>query len=137
MGHPWLKEHNPNVDWKSSVVSFDNCDHSEGEAQKVEVPRDLGSIYQDQVELPDPYKTFHAVFEPREADKLPPHHPYDLRIDLEEGKLPKMGPIYSLTWEEQEAQGWIDSNLKKGFIQPSTSSVGCPIMFMKRKDRSN
>src|SRR5271168_5078653 len=49
-----------------------------------------------------------------------------------------MGPIYSLTRdEEKEAKEWLNANLKKGFIRPSTSRVGCPIMFVKKKDGSN
>ncbi|KAF8752755.1 hypothetical protein RHS01_07336 [Rhizoctonia solani] len=84
--------------------------------------------------LPEPYWDFASVFDPVEVDTLPPRRPYDIKIDLEDGKTPPFGPIYSLTRDERAALAdYIDKNLAKGFIRRSTSSAASPILFVKRK----
>jgi hypothetical protein len=105
----------------------------QGRAQRSGVPRrGVGA------QIPKEYADFQDVFEPKNADKLPPHRPYNLEIKLQPGKLPRMGHVYSLSREEEvEARKWIDENLSKGFIRESDSQVGSPIMFMKKKDGSN
>src|SRR3984957_18982513 len=95
-------------------------------------------MYTSETTIPNQYQKFAKVFKPKEADKLPPHRPYDLEIKLEEGKQLQMGPVYVLTRsEEEEAKRWIKKNLDKGFVWSSTSPISCPIMFVKKKDGSN
>ncbi|KAF8760325.1 hypothetical protein RHS01_01355 [Rhizoctonia solani] len=53
--------------------------------------------------LPEPYWDFASVFDPVEVDTLPPRRPYNMKIDLEDGKTPPFGPIYSLTQDERAA----------------------------------
>ena len=85
--------------------------------------------------VPEPYRDFIDVFSKRKADKLPQHRPYDLKIDLDDGETPPHGPIYSLSALETEAlRVYIDENLRSGFIRPSTSPAGAPILFVKKKD---
>jgi hypothetical protein len=75
-----------------------------------------------------------TVFSETELDRLPPHRPYDISIDLEEGKTPPFGPMYRLSLDEREALAkYIDENLKKGFIRRSTSSAASPILFVRKK----
>ena len=78
-----------------------------------------------------------AAFSKTRADTLPPHRPYDLSIDLEEGKTPPFGPLYSLSKTELDAlSAWLEENLSKGFIRASQSPAGAPILFVKKKDGS-
>ncbi len=73
----------------------------------------------------------------KEASTLPPHWDHDLKIELEEGKIPPFRPIYSLTSAEKEAlRSYISDNLAKGFIHPSTSSAASPILFVKKSNGS-
>ena len=52
-------------------------------------------------------------------------------------KSPPYGPIYSLSPVELEAlSDFLKENLRKGFIRPSTSPPGAPILFVKKKDGS-
>ena len=45
------------------------------------------------------------------------------------------GPIYPLTEEESQVlKEYIEENLKKGFIRPSESPAGYPVLFQKKKD---
>jgi len=67
--------------------------------------------------VPSEYHKFANVFSKTKAEVLPPHCPYDLKINLEEGAQPPVGPIYSLSASEQEAlKEFIEENLNTGFI---------------------
>mgnify|MGYP000524124654 CR=1 FL=1 len=80
---------------------------------------------------------FGDVFEKNNVDRLPEHRPYDCPIDLQEGASPPFGPIYGLSKPELQAlRTYLDENLEKGFIQPSKSPAGAPILFVKKKDAS-
>ena len=77
---------------------------------------------------------FADVFNKKKADTLPPHRSYDLKIELEEGASPPPGRMYSLSPTELEAlRAFIDENLNNGFIRPSKSPHGAPILFVKKK----
>ncbi|MBW0584832.1 hypothetical protein O181_124547 [Austropuccinia psidii MF-1] len=68
------------------------------------------------------------------AEKLPPHRACDHHIELE-GSLPPVEVIYSLSKKESDTlRAYISENLEKGFIRPSSSSTGAPVLFVKRKD---
>ena len=60
-----------------------------------------------------------------------------LKINLEEGAQPLVGPIYSLSASEQEAlKDFIEENLNTGFIWPTSSLYGALVLFVKKKDGS-
>ena len=87
--------------------------------------------------VPSEYHEFADVFSRTKAEILPPHRPYDLKINLEEGAQPPVGPIYSLSASEQEAlKEFIEENLNTGFIRPTSSLHGAPVLFVKKKDGS-
>jgi len=67
--------------------------------------------------VPSEYYEFADIFSKTKAETLPPHCPYDLKINLEKGTQPLVGPIYSLSASEQEAlKEFIKENLNTGFI---------------------
>ena len=83
------------------------------------------------------YHKFANVFSKTKAETLPPHCPYDLKINLEEGAQPLVSPTYSLLAFEQEAlKEFIEENLNTGFIQPTSSLHSIPVLFIKKKDGS-
>ncbi|CAO3619736.1 unnamed protein product [Cunninghamella blakesleeana] len=87
--------------------------------------------------IPDKYKTLSSVFSKEEANILPQHRKYDMEIRLQEGTSPTWGPIYNLSEPELKAlREYLDENLEKGFIKPSKSPAGAPILFVKKKDGS-
>ena len=57
----------------------------------------------DLTSVPKEYHDFADMFSEVKANKLPPHRPYDLKINIEEGSIPPLGPIYSLLKTELEA----------------------------------
>ena len=95
-----------------------------------EDPPDLSGI-------PDEYHDYADVFSKGKADTLPEHRPHDLKITLEEGTTPPLGPIYSLSKLELDTlREYIDENLRNQFIRPSNSPCGAPVLFVKKKDGS-
>ena len=83
------------------------------------------------------YHKFTNVFSKTKAEVLSSHCPYDLKINLKEGAQPLVGPIYFLSALEQEAlKEFIEENLNTCFIQPTSSSHGAPVLFVKKKDSS-
>jgi len=87
--------------------------------------------------IPVEYHEFHEVFSGTKANTLPPHRPYDLQISLEEGAKPFHGPIYSLSPPELTAlQEFLEEHTRNGFIRPTKSLWGAPVLFVKKKDRS-
>ena len=85
--------------------------------------------------VPSKYHKFANVFSKTKAETLSPYCSYDLKINLEEGAQPLVGPIYSLSASEKEAlKEFIEENLNMGFIQPISSPHGAPVLFIKKKD---
>ena len=68
---------------------------------------------------------------------LPPSRDVDFRIELHPGMSPismalhKMAPV-----ELQELKVQKQELLGKGFIRPSTSPWGAPVLFAKKKDKT-
>ena len=123
LGMPWFSTVNPSVDWKLGNVS----------CSALSAP--LSSTTGSPAFLPQKYQAFKQLFEKSAADKLPEHTTYDHKIPLAAGSMPPFGPIYGLSETELQAlREYLDEHLKKGFIEPSQSPAGAPIIFVKKKD---
>ena len=88
--------------------------------------------------IPEEYHDYADVFSKAEADKLAPHRPYDLKINLEEGTTPPpITAMYSLSPSELETlREFIDENLSRGFIRATSSPHGAPVLFSRNKNGS-
>src|SRR5258707_3160696 len=87
--------------------------------------------------VPQEYHEFCNVFSGEKANMLAPHWLYDLKINLEEGAKPFHGLIYSLSPPELTAlREFLEENIRNGFICPSKSLWGSPVLFIKKKDGS-
>ena len=84
------------------------------------------------------YSNDSNVFSTENAAELPENTKMNKHaIKLEEGKQPSFGPIYSLGPIELEMlKTYIKTNLANGFIWPSKSSAGAPILFDQKSDKS-
>ena len=78
---------------------------------------------------------YKCVF-PQDLPKgLPPNRSVEMKIDLERDSKPKMGPIYKLSRKElEEMKNQLDEALENGFIRPSISPWGSPVLFTPKKD---
>jgi len=91
----------------------------------------------DLTNIPEEYHEFANVFSQEKVETLPAHHPYNLKINLKEGAEPPPGHMYSLSPSELGAfQTFVEDNVRTGFIRPSNSPHGAPILFIKKKDGS-
>ena len=94
-----------------------------------------GPINLDRV--PKEYHNFADIFSKSKASILADHHPYDPKITLKDGALPPLRPIYLLLQEELlTLRKFIDENTATGFIHPSRSPHGAPVLFIQKKDGS-
>jgi hypothetical protein len=66
---------------------------------------------------------------------LPPARACDHQINLEQGLGPPHSPIYPLSGVQlAELRTQLEELLERGFIRPSTSPFGAPILFVPKKD---
>ena len=89
--------------------------------------------------VPAEYSDFADVFSPNLASELPEHTGINNNaIKLVNGcQQPPYGPIYSLGPVELETlKAYIVTNLVNGFIKPSKSPAGAPILFDRKSDGS-
>ena len=98
----------------------------------------IASLLAEKVRILDEYSDFADVFSEEKTLVLPERTEFNEHaIDLKDGKQPPYGPIYSLGLVELETlKTYIETHLKTGFIQPSKSPAGAPILFDKKPDGS-
>ena len=89
-------------------------------------------------EVPAKYSDYSNVFSAENAAELPENTGINkYAIELEKGKQPPFGPIYSLGPVELEIlKTYIETNLANGFIRPSKSPAGASIFFDRKPDVS-
>ena len=74
---------------------------------------------------------------PDELPRLPPHRDVDFGIELHFGTSPiSMTPHRMAPVELQELRVQLQELVDKGFIRPSTSPWGAPVLFAKKKDKT-
>nr|GFA69475.1 putative reverse transcriptase domain-containing protein [Tanacetum cinerariifolium] len=81
-------------------------------------------------------QNFSEVF-PEDLSGLPPTQPVEFQIDLVPGATPVAQAPYRLTPSEmKELAEQLKELSNKGFIRPSSSPWGAPVLFVKKKDGS-
>ena len=141
LGLPWLKLHNPHIDWSTSSITnwslfcHSHCLHSAipsrgTTTQSPPKPVDLTSV-------PSAYHHLQEVFSKDRALSLPPHRPYDCCINLLSGASYPSSKLYNLSKPERDAmEAYITDSLKTGLIRPSSSPLGAGFFFVAKKDNS-
>jgi len=76
-----------------SLSDIDKISGRTSSTSAADPPIDLSHILED-------YHEFSDVFSQEKANTLPPHRPYNLKIDLEDGAEPLLGRMYSLSQSE-------------------------------------
>lgn len=150
LGIPWLETVNPAVDWRSKKWRYplyrrhlSNC-ASPKELQNARtafavhhVPYVRAVVLADDAlkpGLPSAYADFTDICGDESAKTMPEHSEVDHKIELEEGATPPWGPIYPLSHAELEVlRNYLDDMLERGWIRPSTSPAGAPILFVPKK----
>ncbi len=85
--------------------------------------------------VPEAYRAYARVFSEADSESMPAHGPQDLAIELLDSKQSPWGPIYNLSEKELETlRSYLETQLKRGWIRPSTSPAGAPVFFVPKKD---
>ena len=82
-------------------------------------------------------RLYRDVFPDKLPDGLPPARDVDHRIEMTPGAVPPSRPTIRLSASElAELKKQLEELLRAGFISPSKSPFGAPILFVKKKDGS-
>ncbi|CUA78024.1 Transposon Tf2-7 polyprotein [Rhizoctonia solani] len=115
LGKPWLVEENPQINWRTGTLKY-------------ETAKIVDEQEADEHPIPKEYLEFSKVFGEEEFNKLPPHRPYDIDIELKEDAKLGHAPLYSMTpAESKELKEWLDKELAQGKITPSKSPIASPV----------
>lgn len=105
----------------------------------VEAIRETTTWTEDAIKkrLPKEYHDLIDVFDRNKAKELPPHRSYDHKIELEPGKKPPQSRLYPMSgFKLQKVKEYLEENLQKGFISPSTAPYASPVLFVQKHDGS-
>lgn len=141
LGMSWLNCHNLVIAWHQRSLVFGSIycmTHCLGQKGKISMgvmgTEVEGKLMGNESEIPSQYMAYQDVFCEKEADKLPPHRPYDCKIDLVPGAQLPPSKIYAMSEVESAAlREFLQKNLQRGFIRESTASGGAPVFFVKKK----
>jgi RNase H-like domain found in reverse transcriptase/Reverse transcriptase (RNA-dependent DNA polymerase)/Integrase zinc binding domain/Chromo (CHRromatin Organisation MOdifier) domain/Aspartyl protease len=143
LGMPWIRKHNPDIDWVKGTIAFNRCrdyhdliEWTDGEACAASRQEDHQAQGSPLDKIPTEYSEFLELFKEVPRDQaLPKHQLWDHEIKMIGGAEPPYGPIYSLSANELSVlKEYIEENLEKGFIRESQSPAGAPILFAPKKD---
>lgn len=153
LGLPWLNSHQAIIHCGAegrgveigSLVVF--CDNNVSLSHHVDHPIDNDEVNDvlvliseaEEVKkfIPARFHQFLDVFLSQETS-LPPHRKHDVEIKLKEGCNPPNSRAYNLSaGDEAELKVWVDDQLTKGFIRPSSSPASAPAFLAKSPGRKN
>ena len=128
LGYDWLRQHNPEIDWKTNTLSLSCINQCAAAANKLpslnffhlffrglsmELAR-AENTKKEEVKLPNWLNDFRDVFEPQGFDELPPHHTsLDHAINLKPD-VPLFSPmkVYPMSGPQKNAlRTFLDENL--------------------------
>src|SRR5258708_14372234 len=86
--------------------------------------------------VPKAYRHYKDIFSKSHSDRMPEHKPWDLEIDIKEGKeLPKPKKAFPMSPREYEAlKEFLKQETQLGRIRPSKSETARRVFFIKKKD---
>ncbi|GJT36395.1 putative reverse transcriptase domain-containing protein [Tanacetum coccineum] len=141
VGMDWLSYHRAVIDCYEKIVRIPlpNGEFLEVQGERPEKnPGSLACIKADEKKLDDirVVRDFPEVF-PDDLSGLPPVREIEFRIDLIPGASPVVKSPYRLAPSEMlELSNQLKELQEKGFIRPSHSPWGAPVLFVKKKDGS-
>ncbi len=131
LGLPWLERHNPSISWSERQIT----QWSESCRQNCLPSTSARRLTCKTSQLPAEYHELAEAFSKTKATQLPPHRTGDCAIDLQPGSQPLKGRIFPLSQPEAESmKSYIEEELAKGFLRPSTSPASARFFFVKKKD---
>ena len=85
--------------------------------------------------VPTEFHEYIDRWDPKEADKVPPHREWDHRIDLVPDARAPAKKAYGLSRDQATVvKKYVDDMLGKGFIRHSTSDFATPVLLVKKPE---
>ncbi len=127
LGFPWLKQHNPHIDWTMGKVLDwgEECNVNCIPPLQISSPvgssvgKNIETINPDLSGVPKCYWDLKEVFSKSRATSLPPHRHYDCATDLLPGAPIPKGRLYSLSAPEQQAMEEYITAFPSGWHNPA------------------
>nr|BAH80065.1 putative retrotransposon protein [Oryza sativa Indica Group] len=136
LGMDWLSRHRGVIDCANRKVTLTS---SNGETVSffVSSPKYHGVVL-NQVALQEiPIVQDYSDVFPEDLPGMPPKRDIEFRIDLVPGTNPIHKRPYRMAANElAEVKRQVDDLLQKGYIRPSTSPWGAPVIFVEKKDHT-
>ncbi|GKB28817.1 putative reverse transcriptase domain-containing protein [Tanacetum coccineum] len=132
IGMDWLSKYHARIIYDEKVV------HIPIDGENLIIRAQVMKKKSDERRLEDilVVREFSEVF-PKDLPSLPPVRQVEFQIDLMPGVAPVARAPYRLAPSEmQELSDQLQELADRGFIRPSTSPWGAPVLFVKKKDRS-
>ena len=86
------------------------------------------------ITLPIKHSAYTCIFLEKESRTLAPFNKHVHTIDLDRDIVPPYSPIYPLAKPELEVlREYLNDAIEKGWIRPSRSPTGAPILFVPKK----
>ena len=159
LSHDWLRKHNPDIDWTTGDVKLSRCppkckslmdmcfaklildnETQEMWVQAVKSHESKNDVNESTLEeaqklVPREYWEYLDIFSKSKSERMPLRKPWDHGIDLKEDFPQKKGRLIPLSVDEQkEVEAFLDNQLSKGYIWPSSSQQTSPVFFVPKKD---
>ncbi|KAL0533445.1 hypothetical protein IC582_030285 [Cucumis melo] len=161
LGMDWLAANHTSIDCSRKEVTFNPPSRAsfkfKGEGSR-SLPQVISAIRASKLLSQGTWGILASVVDTREADVslssepvvrnypdvfpeellgLPPHREVEFAIELEPGTVPiSRAPYRMAPAELKELKVQLQELLDKGFIRPSVSPWGAPVLFVKKKDGS-
>ncbi|KAL0560351.1 hypothetical protein IC582_000752 [Cucumis melo] len=161
LGMDWLAANHVSIDCSRKEVTFNPPSRAgfkfKGEGSR-SLPQVISAIRASKLLSQGTWGILASVVDTREADVslssepvvrdypdvfleelpgLPPHREVEFAIELEPGTVPISRAPYRMAPPElKELKVQLQELLDKGFIRPSVSPWGAPVLFVKKKDGS-
>jgi len=148
LGIPWLRASNPRVNWRTGQLQWDmpgstsvtekrsrkDPSHDGGkEALRIYVITKEPTLIPK--EIPKEYLKYSKLFSDELETGLPEHSRWDHEINLQPGTEPRFSKIYPQNPAQEIAlKEYLEENLRKGYIRPSTSPAGYPLLWVPKKN---
>ncbi|WVZ71057.1 hypothetical protein U9M48_019683, partial [Paspalum notatum var. saurae] len=136
LGMDWMKEHKVLLDITSRTVQMKSSKSEK--IIHIHLPSHKHSSHTvnateaQLIEKIPVVSDFLDVF-PEELPRLPPDRDVEFAIELVPSTAPVSRRPYRMAPNELKVQ--LQEQLDKGFIRPSSSPWGCPVLFVEKKDQ--
>ena len=158
LGHNWLVKHNPEVNWKNSIIKFTRCSGNcimkykdiQFKSRRTKTMETTDNKKQNNGEigkepdkmnpedLPEYIRPFTYLFNKKKFEKLLERYEWDHEINLMNKASKELNAkAYTITLKKEEALNqWLNEQLKAGLIVELKSRYAVLCFYIPKKDSS-